>query len=36
MPNMSDNKRRSIQKKQLKLDNATKRTAKAAKRERNK
>lgn len=36
MPTMSDQKRRSIQKKQLKLENETKRVAKAAKRERNK
>ena len=35
MPTMSDQKRRSIQKKQLKLENYTKRVAKAAKRDRN-
>lgn len=35
MPTMSNQRRKKIQKRQLKLENATKRIAKAAKKERN-
>ena len=35
MPKMSDQRRKAIQKRQLKIENATKRSAKIAKRARN-